>query len=77
MFLVKACMQRLSSSGIVHHGGRSVDECGPVAREIGGVVGLLMYITQNGGFFIQLLYHDREFLMFGDIFERGDQFCRL
>ncbi len=42
-------MQSLSFSGIVHHGGRSVAECGPVAREIGGVGGLLVYITQNSG----------------------------
>ena len=41
-------MYRLSSSGIVHHGGRRVAEFGPVASEIGGVVGLLVYITQNG-----------------------------
>ena len=47
--LVKACMHRVSSSGMVHHGGRRVVECGPVASEIGGVVGLLVYMTQNGG----------------------------
>ena len=47
--LVKACMQRLSSSGMGHHGGRRVAECGHVARKIGGVVGLLVYMTQNGG----------------------------
>ena len=33
--LVKTCMHSLSFSGIVHHGGRSVAECGPVAREMG------------------------------------------
>jgi len=37
--LVKACTQRLSSSGIVHHGVRRVVECGSVASEIGGVEG--------------------------------------
>ena len=42
-------MHSLSFSGIVHHGGRSVAECGPVAREMGGVGGLLVYITQNSG----------------------------
>ena len=46
---MKACMHRLSSSGMVHHGGRRVAECGPVASKIGGVVGLLVYMTQNGG----------------------------
>jgi hypothetical protein len=44
---VKACMHRLSSSGMVHHGKRRGAECGPVASEIGGVMGLLVYITQN------------------------------
>jgi hypothetical protein len=42
-------MQRLSSLGMVHHGGRSVAKCGPVASEIGKVIGLLAYITQNSG----------------------------
>ena len=42
-------MHSLSFSGIVHHGGRSVAECRPVAREIGGVGGLLVYITLNSG----------------------------
>jgi hypothetical protein len=42
-------MQSLSFYGIVHHGGRSVAECGPVAREMGGVGGLLVYITRNSG----------------------------
>ena len=46
--LVKASMHRLSSSGMVHHGGRRVAECGPIASETGGVVGLLMYTTRNG-----------------------------
>ena len=36
-------------SGIVYHGGRSVAECGPVAKVIGGVGGLSVYITQNSG----------------------------
>ena len=47
--LVNACMHNLSFSGIVHQGGRSVAESGPVAREIGGVGGLSVYITQNSG----------------------------
>jgi hypothetical protein len=47
--LVKTCMHILSFSGIVDQGGLSVAECGPVAREIGGVGGLSVYITQNSG----------------------------
>ena len=47
--LVKACMHSLSFYVIVHQGGRSVAECGPVAKVIGGVVGLSMYITHNSG----------------------------
>ncbi len=39
----------MSSAGIVHQGGYSVAECGPVAREMGGVSGLSVYITQNSG----------------------------
>ena len=46
---MNACMHNLSFSGIVHRGGRSVAECEPVARKMGGVGGLLMYITQNYG----------------------------
>ena len=42
-------MHSLSIFGIVHHGGRSVTECGPVAMEMGDVGGLLVYITQNSG----------------------------
>ena len=33
---------------MVNHGERSGVECGPVAKENGEVVGLLVYITQNG-----------------------------
>ena len=40
-------MQRLPSSGMVHHGGRRVAERGHVAIEIGGVMRLLVYMTQN------------------------------
>ncbi len=46
---MKACMHLLSFSGMVHHGGLKVAECGPVASEIGEVVGLWVYMTQNGG----------------------------
>ncbi len=46
---MKACIHRLSSYMMVHHGGRRVAECGPVASKIGGVVGLLVCMTQNGG----------------------------
>ena len=42
-------MHIVSFFGIVHQGGRSVAECGPVAREMGGLVGLSVYITQNSG----------------------------
>ncbi len=35
---------------MVHHKGRKVAECGPVASEIGEDVGLWVYVTQNGGF---------------------------
>ncbi len=47
--LVKACMHSLSFYGIVHHGGLSVTKCGPVAKVIGGVGNLSVYITQNSG----------------------------
>ena len=42
-------MHRLSFSGIVHRGGRSVAECGPAAKEIGGVGCLSVYNTRNSG----------------------------
>ncbi len=42
-------MHSLSFSGIVHQGGRNVAECGLMAREVGGVGGLLVYITQKSG----------------------------
>jgi hypothetical protein len=38
-------MHSLSFSGIVYQGGRSVAECGLVAREVGGVGDLSVYIT--------------------------------
>ncbi len=44
--LVKACIHSLSFSGIVHQGGRDVAECGPMARKMGDVGGLSVYITQ-------------------------------
>ncbi len=47
--LAKACMQHIYSSEMVHHGGCRVASCGPVASEIGGVMGLLVYTTQHGG----------------------------
>ena len=40
-------MQSLSFSGIVHQGGRSVAECGPVAKKMEGVGSLSVYITLN------------------------------
>ena len=46
---MKAFMHLLSFSGMVHHGGRKVAEGGPVASKIGGMVGLWVYMTQNGG----------------------------
>jgi hypothetical protein len=42
-------MNSFSFFGIVQQGGRSVAECGPVAREMGGVGGLSVYITRNSG----------------------------
>jgi hypothetical protein len=42
-------MHSLSSSGIVHHGDRSVTEYGPVAREMRGVGGMSMCITPYSG----------------------------
>ena len=42
-------MHRLSSSGMAHHGGRRVAGYWHVASKIGGVVGLLVYMTQNDG----------------------------
>ncbi len=47
--LVKACMQSLSSLGIVLQDDRSAADCGSVAREMGDVGGLSVYITQNSG----------------------------
>ncbi len=41
-------MHLLSFSGMIHHGERKVAESGPVASEIGGVVGLWVYMTHNG-----------------------------
>ncbi len=46
---MKACMHSLSSSGMVHQGWRSVAESGPMANRMGGVGGVLVYITQCGG----------------------------
>ncbi len=46
---MKACMHSLSSSGMVHQGWRSVAESGPMASRMGGVGGVLVYITQYGG----------------------------
>ena len=40
-------MHSLSFSKIVHQGGRSVAKCEHVAREMWGVGGLSVYITQN------------------------------
>jgi hypothetical protein len=42
-------MLRLSSSGMVYHWGRRDAECGHVTIEIGGAMGLLVYMTQNDG----------------------------
>ncbi len=46
--LVKACIHRLSSSGMVRHGGRRMVECEPVASEIGGVT-VSMLVTEFNG----------------------------
>jgi hypothetical protein len=42
-------MHLIYFSGVVHHLGRKVAERGPVSSEIGGMVGLWVYMTQNGG----------------------------
>jgi hypothetical protein len=42
-------MHGLSFSGIVHQGGPSVAQCRLLAREVGGVGGLSVYITLNSG----------------------------
>jgi hypothetical protein len=69
--LVKAYMHSLTFSAIVHQGGRSVAECGPVVREMGGVGGLSVYITQNSGRSACLpIYGDHDFLVFGDVLKR-------
>jgi hypothetical protein len=39
-------MHRLSVSGMVHNGERSVSERGPVESGIGGVMGLFVHMTQ-------------------------------
>ncbi len=39
-------MYRRFASGIVHHVGGSVAECGLVKSENGGVMGLLVYMTR-------------------------------
>jgi hypothetical protein len=41
-------MHRLPVLGMVHHGGRSVSECGPIESKIGGVIGLFVSMTQKG-----------------------------
>ncbi len=46
---VNACMHSLSFSGIIHQGGRAVAECGPLARNMWGVGGLSVFITQYSG----------------------------
>ena len=46
---MKTCIWRRSSSGIVYHGGKRVACRGLVAWAGGGVCGLVVYMTQNGG----------------------------
>ncbi len=48
--LVYTCTHFLSFSGMIHHGGRKVVACWPVASEISGMMGLRAYVSQNGGF---------------------------
>ncbi len=45
---VNACIWRRSASGIVHQGGRRVACLEPVASVGDGLVGLAVYMTQNG-----------------------------
>ncbi len=42
-------MHSLSSSEMVHQGWRSAAESGPMANRMGGVGGVLVYITHYGG----------------------------
>ena len=42
-------MHSLSFSGIIHQGGSSVADYGPVAKDIVVVGGLSVYITQDSG----------------------------
>ena len=46
---VNAFICRRSASGMVHHDGRRVHFLGPAASAGVGVVGLAVYMTQNGG----------------------------
>ena len=46
---VNACICMRSASGTVHHGGRRVEFLGLVASAGVGVVGLAVYMIQNGG----------------------------
>jgi len=65
-------MHRLSSSVMVHHGGRRVAECGLVASEIGGVVAGVVDVHDPKWWFFRLVSNgDCEFLVFGDILEGG------
>ena len=57
-------MHSLSISGIFHQGGRRVAECGPVAKVIGGVGDLSVYITPKFRSFGVFAYCDRDFLVF-------------
>ncbi len=42
-------MHSLYFSGMVYHGGRKVAVCRPGASETDGMVGLWVYMAQNGG----------------------------
>jgi hypothetical protein len=64
---VNACIWRRSASGIVHHGGRSIASLGTVARVGGGVVGLAVYMTQNGGRGVMYLISTRRVFSLGRV----------
>ncbi len=66
-------MHSLSFSGIVHQGGRSVPECGPMVREVrvgggcGWFVGVHYRKFRSIGVFA---YGDRDFRVFGNVLTR-------
>ena len=74
---MKACMQSLSSSGMVHQGCRSVAERGHVANWMGGATGGGGVHYAIGRSFGLAADGDGEFLLFGNVVPVGnDSFGR-